>query len=286
MFKGKVYIGGGDASSDRERQTVIVYDPQQDIYNTLPQYTYLYFSMAVVNNQLILIGGIDVRTEKKTNKLGVWNEQSKTWTHQLPPMNTACDSPSVTTLNNRWLVVIGGEGDGDAALSRVDILDTESRQWYHAAPLPQSCYCAAIAIIGDTCYLVGGYTAGGTASRKVLSVNLYCLIGDAVSQPASACAPPTPSPWEALPDTPLIWSTALAINGALLAIGGGWPRPKDIYLYQPSSRSWIKVGELPTKRSRCGCTVLPSGEVFVAGGVGAGDVGIKQVDIALLEYIQ
>ena len=36
VLKGKVYITGRGAS-DRERQTVIVYDPQQDTYDTLPQ---------------------------------------------------------------------------------------------------------------------------------------------------------------------------------------------------------------------------------------------------------
>ena len=51
------------------------YDPQQDTYtwDTLPPYTHIYFSMAVVNNQLVLVGGSDVQTGKKTNKLGVWN---------------------------------------------------------------------------------------------------------------------------------------------------------------------------------------------------------------------
>ena len=50
VFKGKVYIRGGAASTEKEEQAVIVYDPQQDTYDTLPQYTYKYFSMAVVNN--------------------------------------------------------------------------------------------------------------------------------------------------------------------------------------------------------------------------------------------
>ena len=112
VFKGKVYIGGGGASSDRERQTVMVYDPQQDSFDTLPPYTYTWFSMAIVNNQLVLVGGYDVQTGKNTNKLAVWNEESRKWTHPLPPMTTACSSPSVTSHNNRWLVVMAGFGDG------------------------------------------------------------------------------------------------------------------------------------------------------------------------------
>ena len=37
IFKEKVYIGGGDASSNREDRTVMVYNPKQDSYDTLPE---------------------------------------------------------------------------------------------------------------------------------------------------------------------------------------------------------------------------------------------------------
>ena len=273
VFKEKVYIGGGNASSVRERQTVVVYHLKQDSHDTLPPYTCKWFSMAVVNNQLVLVGGWDVQTKEMTNKLGVWNEQSKSWTHPLPPMTTACTSPSVATHNNRWLVVMGGY-DGKNSHSRIEILDTtESRRWYHAASLPQPCSHALPATIGNVCYHLGGYTKGTVTSEKAFSVCLDDLISQAVSQPASASAPPTPSPWQSLPDTPLIYSTALAFNRALLAVGGGLGSTA-IYHYQPSSRSWIKAGELPTQRSQCTCTVLPSGDLYVAGGAGA------RVDIA------
>ena len=105
VFKEKMYIGGVGAPSTWER-TVVVYDPKQDSCDTLPLYTYVYFSIAVVNDQLVLVGGREAQTAKVTNKLGVWNEQSKGWTHPLPPMTAACHSPSVATHNNRWLVVV------------------------------------------------------------------------------------------------------------------------------------------------------------------------------------
>ena len=282
VFKGKVYIGGGFASSDMDEQTVILYDPQLDACDTLPPYVNKWFSMGVLNSQLVLVGGVDVRYGKRTKNLGVWNEQSRQWTHPLPPMTTACDSPSVATHNNRWLVVIGGENDRGTALSRVEILDSESRQWYHAVPLPNP-YChsdVSLATIDNTCYLLGGFTTGGHASQKVFSVHLDNLIIQAVSesQQASTSVSPTLSPWQTLPDTPLIFSAALAISGILLAVGGG-SGSKDIYHYQPSSRSWIKAGELPTRRSQCACAVLPSGEVFLTGTYYAS----QQVHIASLE---
>ena len=278
LFKEKVYIGGGLASSVREERTVIVYDPKHDSYDTLPPYTYKWFSMAVVNNQLVLIGGREVQAGKRrTNKLGVWNEQSRSWTHPLPPMTTACSSSSVATHNNRWLVVMGG-WDDETRLSKVEILDaTESGQWYLAASLPQPLCHVLPAIIGNMCYLLGGSTEGG-ASKKVFSVCLDDLITQAISQQASASAPAIPSPWHSLPNTPLIYSTTVAFNGALLAVGGGDLRGSTaIYSYQPSSRSWINAGELPTERWQCTCTVLPNGGLYVAGG------SDKQVDIASVE---
>ena len=112
------------------------------------------------------------------------------------------------------------------------------------------------------CYLMGGFTKGGIGSKKLFSVCLDDLIFQAVSQPASASAPSTSSPWQSLPDTPLSGSTALAFNGALLAVGGGY-WSTAIYHYQPSSRSWIKTGEMPTERHICTCTVLPSGDLTI-----------------------
>ena len=126
-----------------------------------------------------------------------------------------------------------------------------------------------------TCYLLGGFTEGGA---PVFSVCLDDLISQAVSQSASASAPPTPPPWQSLPDTLLGCSTALAFNGALLAVGGGgFMGSTVIYHYQPSSNSWVKAGELPTGRCACTCTVLPNGDLYVAGGFGTVQ---QRVDIA------
>ena len=265
VFKGMVYIGGGNSLPATHERTVMVYDPQLDSFDTLPPYNYRYFSMAVVNNQLVLVGGADVKTLKMTNKLGVWNEESKTWAHPLPPMTIACCSPSVVVYKKKWLVIMGG-CDDETTLSRVEILDTtEFGKQYLAAPVPQPCYSVSTVTFGNMCYLVGGYSTEGP-SRKVFSVFLDDLISQAVPQPAGtrSCAQSTPSPWTTMPDTPLVLSNALILNGALLTLAGSG-YSTTIYYYQPSTMSWVEAGELPTGRLCCACTVLSSGELFVAG---------------------
>ena len=176
IVKGKMHIGGGRwALSEREMQTVMVRDPQHNVWHTLPPYECTKFAMAVVNDQLVLVGGL--KTDKCTAMLGVWSEQSRTWTNPFPPMPTARQSPSVVTHDNRWLVVVGGMTED--TVTNVEILDTTLGQWYHGAPTPQPCYCASAAKVGNMCYVLGGFTKGGSSSNKVFSMYLDNLISQA-----------------------------------------------------------------------------------------------------------
>ena len=159
--------------------------------------------------------------------------------HQWP-QHAAC---------HQLLVVIGGNcGNYRTNFSlKVEILDTtESVQWYQAASFPQPCQQVPFAVIGNMCFLLGGYTEGAKVTKKVFCVCLDDLISQAVSQSASASAPPTPSPWLSLPDIPQTLSTALAFNGALLAVGGAVNESSAIHIYLPSSNSWVMAGKLPT----------------------------------------
>ena len=286
VMNGKVYVGGRLAESPLERRIVTVYDPQRNMWDTLPPYSYSFFAMASVNSQLVLAGGRDESIHECSAVVGVWNEESKRWTHSFPPMPTARISPTAV-FHDKWLIVIGGRLENVfAKLSEVEILDTVLGQWYCAAPLPQPHSSASPVIIGYTCYVLGGFAQNHTESNEVYSVYLDFLISQAISQhPASANASTStaqtrarsPTPWQVLPNTPLSLSTALTLKGALLAVGGertviSTRRGRDssvskaIHLYQLGSKKWIKVGELQTGRSGCACTLLPSGEIFVTGG--------------------
>ena len=285
VIKGKVYIGGGWAPSHKDRQTVMEYDPRRDKWATLPQYNCTNFGMAVWKDHLVLVGGINVATKEKSSKLGVLDNTS--WTYPLPSMPTARRSPTVITFDKRWLVVIGGKYEENGTqLTDVEVLDTTSDHWYKGVPLPQPLSHASAGIIGSTCYVLGGFSSKGSSSKTVFSIPLNNLI----TQALSASAPASPSQchvhvlWQTLPDTPFVHSTALALNGALMAIGGESALQitnRAIYLYQSSSKRWFKIGELPTRRTKCACTVLSNGAVIVAGGSAAINSSLSQaVEIA------
>ena len=275
VLKEIVYVGGGGlpiVNMGTETHTVMMYDIQRDNWKMLPPYSFYWFSLTVLNDQLVLVGGVD-EDDERTNKLGVLDDKAQ-WTHPFPPMPTARSGATVVTHSNRWLVAAGGYNEFCDSGSEVEIFDLSVRQWYRGTSLPIEGYKMSSTIIKNTWYILGGFTYE-TTDREVLCVNLNDLIIQAISQR------PTSSPsteWYILPSTPLVRSTALALNGALLAVGGEL-EGSAVCLYEPRCRRWNKVEELLSEREQCACTVLPCGKVFIVGGA------TEQVHIGTLEKL-
>ncbi len=138
-----------------------------------------------------------------------------------------------------------------------------SRRWYIAQSLPIPRSSIKSTLIGNTLYLMRGYDQTDRPTKTVHHVDLNELIAKALSNLD------TPTLWQTIEDKPFKLSAPLSIGRSLLAVGGLDDRLNTsswIHLYQPDTRRWVKVGDLPTARYDCTCSVLPSGEVIVAGG--------------------
>jgi len=269
IVEGKLYIRGGYTYSDDDDHTVWQYESGQ--WSKLERYKYILFRMAAVKRQLTLVGG-DTSTVwpwQTTSDIAVWDRDgaSNTWTHPYPPMPTPRYSPAVATYN-QWLVVAGGGDYND--LATVEVLDTDNHQWLSASSLPVKCRHVTTAILQDELYLVGG------TLNKTLIANLPDIIHSSTSA--------TTKPWRTLPAPPLRYSTAITIHGALLAVGGchGNEHSTAIHVYQPTTNSWSNVGDLPSPRSECACTLLPSGELLVTGGHDSNGNFTARVDVAVM----
>ena len=87
----------------------------------------------------------------------------------------------------------------------------------------------------------------------------------------------TQSAWKTLPNTPTYRPAAAVLAGNLLAIGGdetsdGGAAKKEVYMYSPSTNSWIYISDLPAPRSLTVAAVLSSTEVLVIRGRDGGSV--------------
>ncbi len=137
-----------------------------------------------------------------------------------------------------------------------------SRRWYTAQSLPNPRSGLGSTLIGNTLYLMGGWDHI-KATQTVHHINLTELIAKAGSNLD------TPTLWQTIQDTPFWFSAPLCLGRSLLAVGGrddNFYPSSSIHLYKPDTSGWVKVGDLPTPRYHCTCSVLSSGEVIVAGG--------------------
>ena len=284
VVQGRVYVGGGSvAFGSGDHNIVMEYDISSGKWAKLTPYRACYFAMTVINNQLVLVGGEEHGGRSKV--LGVWRAESKEWTHPYPDMPTA-RLDCFAVVYNEWLAVGGGRGDGVGRQSSVEVMNTDSKQWYAAPPTPTApWHIMRTAIVGDTCYFMGGYTGASIDPGTVVySVSLPALISQLPSLDSRERGKQHQI-WKEIPGLQTKFSTPLSIRGSLLAAGG---RDRDdkavtaIHLYQPDTGEWVKVGDLPTPRCDCTCAMITDREMLVAGGWDDRHNTRSRCDIALI----
>ena len=273
-MQGMVYVGGGSILS-RSEYKVMVYDIHLGKWATLPPYKTRFFGMTVIDNQLVLVGGMEVGGAY-SKVLGAWRAASKEWVHPYPNMPTARSSCSAVTYKE-WLVVAGGISEKGKYLASVEVMNTSNKQWSTAPPLPVRWTDMKAAIVGDMCYFMGGFISGRT--KKVFSVSLQALLNPKSSSERDRQI------WKEISELDVTSSTPLSISGSLFALGG----EKDdkstttIQLYQPETGKWLKVGDLPHPRWQCNSVMINDREVMVVGGY-EGLNKTSRTDIALINY--
>ena len=305
FVNGNIYVGS--------EKTVLSYSIETDEWSELPKPPTNDFSMAVLNDQLVLVGGVNIFmfTHDISDKLAVWDPDGKKWTYPYPNIPVARCSVCLAGYKG-CLIVAGGRRhmpeDGNLITSQievpscstVDVFDSTVLKWYSGDPLPYECHNMQASVIGDSLYVIGGQNRFDL-TKAVSWASLPNLIATARCQdqalPAAAVTDVLKSYcWNVLPPCPHFASSipfcpssiATAADGRdcestcivpLLALGGltGLQLSmlgeldttgilKDINMYSPSANRWIKVGELPEACVDCASLLLPSGELFVAGG--------------------
>ena len=245
-LNGKLYARGW--SWRGETQIVLEYTPSHDKWTDLPPPPVECFTMATLKGQLLVVGGEDTSTRKKTNTILTFNEHSQRWIQSRPAMPTALTYPVVIGYKDHLIVAGGRNSDGNT-IPDVNILDTTSNKWKTAQPLPstESYYTV---LIEDTQYLVGRIT------RTVLRAHVPTLLSGAKS-----------GVWETLPNAPYRDSSLVTIGNTLLTVGGrdmpwGGNPTISIQMYNPTTNQWTRVGDLPKPMSSPHCVIMNS-ELFV-----------------------
>ena len=286
ILNGKVYFGGGAGDKSGDYYNVYCYDLSHDTWTTLPPLPIHYYALGQVNGKLAAIGGVKDRMGRRSNEVYTYNEVSHHWKrttpHDCKPMARDC----MGILNTQSaLIVAGGEYRLRFATNVVEIVHHDTLQWCRTDPLPTECCSLSMVAIGNECYALGGYQFPSHLNQ-VFSASFEYLLRNAV--PASktthsGSSANTQSVWETLPNTPYYGSAAAVLAGNLLAIGGwetsrekDFTERKEVYMYSPSTKSWIYVSDLPEPRANTAIAILSSTEILVIGG-SRGDYRTKSV---------
>ena len=273
VAKGRLYTGGGVAGFRSTKNYIVMdYDISSRIWAALPAYRTQYFAMTAINGQLVLVGGAE-RNGDASKVLGVWETNRETWTHPYPEMHKKRSGCSAIVYN-KWLVVAGGredkrplhEANKHPLPSVVEVLDTDTKQWYIGPETPAPWYCMKTAVTGGFGYFMGGTDSTGSPTTNIYQVCIETLISHATKTASSGTNKQT---WNVLPGLQLVGSSPLSINESLLVVGG-WHENHcavtDIQLYQPDTERWVKVGELLSPRYYCTCAMIADNEVLALLG--------------------
>lgn len=265
------------------------YDPATDTWIVLPDVPVTLFSIASLNEQLVAVGGLDEgsRITTKAKTIYALGGDSTSWKWTTLPGNPSLPSgvsrPGCGSYEH-YLIVAGGYGSRLFS-SSVAVFDTKEGSWYSASPLPETGDIVGTVIIGEHLYLLLSQEGLVKPTKMILTASMKTLTTQAKSGKNEGS-----SIWKKLPDIPdYIMTGIFSIgNNMLLTITVG-DRPfqgimdmlpiarTDIHIFNPYTKQWLKVGELPEVMVRCACTMLPSGKLLVAGGSTGVRVGQKLV---------
>jgi hypothetical protein len=273
------------------RNKVYAYHISSSSWSPTPDAPCKGFVLAVIDGQLTTIGGYV--SGENTNKLfSLTGEGSgRKWTEIFPPMTTKryCVSALCT---GTALIVAGGyglgrRGDKDKVLKTIEVLNTETREWYTAADLPHSLLYSSLTLCGGLVYLLGGFDKDEEYTNSVYSCSLPSLLSSSGSPSLGGRLVSTltrsikGSQWNRIADLPDIASTAVSLHGRLLAIGGQDSEDKPttaVHMYQPTTNSWEVISHMTIPRSLCLSAVLPDNQLMVVGGWTTGDKECDSVE--------
>ena len=265
VVQGRVYVGGGWAGCDNS-YIVMEYDISSGKWAKLPPHHARDFAMTVINSQLVLVCGL-MKHGHVSGVVSLWRAEKKEWSRAYPYVPNARSNCSAS-IYNEWLAVAGGWRDG-LEVSTVDIMNTNEKKWYAGPPTPTPWHNMKTAIVGDTCYFMGGYTeASVDPTAVVYSVSLPALISLRTELNCRDRDGQQHQIWKEIPGLQTVYCTPLSISGSLLVVGGmqDYSAMPLIHLYQPDTGKWVKVGHLSASRCDCICAMITDKEMLVAGG--------------------
>ena len=274
LLHGNVYVGGGsqecfDVKRDyKDCYRLDTYNPITNQWSTPITTPYSWFAMTVLDNKLLIAGGIEGNKQisKKVLVLnaGHWEDYS------IMPSAKCC---ATAVGYHSKLIIIGGMiqiGNKSIDLSTIWVLDITGKIWYACNNLPSPSSQLKAAIIDEKLYLLGGFSGIGTSSQVI-----YASLDNISNNDYKFT-------WFSLPNSPWHFSSAAVLqNNFLLTVGGRKPSVSTsqtckVCVFNPSTDQWKCLANIPEERS-LPAVVGMDDKIVVIGGTNANRKYSKKV---------
>ena len=256
-----VYLAGGIAPDVRSAMIVQVYNIDTGKWSILPPAPQYWSEAIAINNNLVLIGGRESSTDKRTNMVSTWLVAEEKWTQTIPPMSTRRSRTGVLLLKI-FLFVFSGRGeDEDTLFDSFEVLNVEENQWSSGhGLLPQPLFTPKLGVFGDIVILTSARESTTTATTKSWKIPVRVL-EDSVTNSSSQ-----PIQWTPIANTPYYESFLLTNSKQPVLVGGhrGGQPTKAIHLYTPDH--WEVVGQLSEPRMESAVVTISDNSFLVLGG--------------------
>ena len=260
---------------------ILVYDNDGNAWTSLPRCPFSDFGLVVINNLLTVVGGdmADVDMCNPKMKCSPTNEllslvRGQRWQKHFPAMPTKrFEAAVVCTV--RVLVVAGGKTElGGGRLSKVEVMDLTTTQWYNAASLPIPVNGMSISVAGQWLYMLGGFDEHGASAAvfrcELAALRRSCQSNSLPSRIKRRFSTRSSRVWYACESLPVYYATCITLHDELIAVGGvdSDHQPSDnVYIFSASAGSWQVIGHMTTARYDCLAASISHGHrVVVVGG--------------------
>ena len=274
---------GSDATLDR---IVQVYDLDKTTWTKLPPAPQYNSQAVAINNQLVLIGGLEAASRTISNMVSTWTGQD--WQQNVPVMPTKRLAPGVTTYGTYVIVAGGRAEDNRTLLNSIDVLNTTTLLWSTPTnlQLPRPMYAMLITVSATHfCVASAGIAYDATTNTDTLSKSVWQLPVNTLTKVLMG-EDHSPHDWEEIAQTPHCGSALLQHTAHPLAVGGhdvSGKATSNIAVYDVHSNKWSTVGQLLEPRTMCTVVGLSRHSFLVCGG--ASDLTDRNTLLSSVEVV-
>ena len=236
------------------------------------------------NGQVVVIGGelgrAGTGTSTTTPTAEMYDATSNSW-RTLAPAASSRSQHTATLLPDGRVLVVGGlavatDGAPAQAVSSSEIYNPQTNTWSPTGSLSlaRNGHTATLLPDGRVLIVGGASLASSGTAAPTASVELYDPVTNSWSATGSLASGRQGHTATLLPDGKVLvvgGQTDLSRGGNLTFVSAGLAAlvpSSSAEIFDPQAKAWKPIASLSSERSGHTTTLLPSGQVFVVGGVG------------------